>query len=442
MATAVANLQNFMEALREAEKATKSARVTFTTTPQCENGEPERSYIQNLKLRIDRSIILHLEQALQAYGNQPSLQDNIEDPHKMMFTEEKIGHHYATKTKTLRVFWNMWVLREFQPHFGKIVNDGSWMFFEHEDKQFPVTVQYETQTQTQQAILRGVPTRHPELLQQFLGSIMQHLANKGNISKEAEIMTCAPRSHTRNAGEMPEYLHATEWLITYKDNRPGQNGTIPVGPTGPALEWQVLRPRRPHVPLDTVPTLANYPVREVQYAAMVENNEIQTDDFVNITSEEFAAQVNQTQEAHTETQDTSATPPVQQMEEDHQEAPNTEEHDNLVDPQHTTANQQDGTNEAMIQREEGPREAGNTEDSEDVVSAETRTVASNTATSGLDNSEEAHNNLQDLIGEESQRRITRASTKKREQQGSPKKKLATGPSPTASPQKKAHAIRK
>eukprot|EP00889_Picochlorum_renovo_P004799 jgi/Picre1/31829/NNA_007178.t1 len=416
MATAVANLQNFMEALREAEKATKSARVTFTTTLQCENGEPERSYIQNLKLRIDRSIILHLEQGLQAYGNQPLLQDNIEDPHKMMFTEEKIGHHYATKTKTLRVFWNMWVLREFQPHFGKIVNDGSWMFFEHEDKQFPVTVQYETQTQTQQAILRGVPTRHPELLQQFLGSIMQHMANKGNISKEAEIITCAPRSHTRNAGEMPEYLHATEWLITYKDSRPGQNGTIPVGPTGPALEWQ--------------------------YAAMVENNEIQTDDFVNITSEEFAAQVNQTQEADTETQDTSATQPAQQMEEDQQEAPNTEETDNLVDPQHTTANQQDGTNEAMTQREEGPREAGNTEDSEDVVSAETRTVASNIATSDLGNSEEAHNNLQDLIGEESQRRVTRASTKKREQQGSPKKKLATGPSPTASPQKKAHAIRK
>eukprot|EP00889_Picochlorum_renovo_P005208 jgi/Picre1/32238/NNA_007584.t1 len=266
---------------------------------------------------------------------------------------------------------------------------------------FPVTVLYDTQTQTQQAILRGVPTRHPELLQQFLGSIMQHLANKGNISKEAELVAWAPRSHTRNAEKCQSTSMQQNGSSHTRTARPGQNGTIPVGPNGPALEWQVLRPRRPHVPLDTVPTLANYPVREVQYAAMVENNEIQTDDFVNITSEEFAAQVNQTQEAHTETQDTSATQPVQQMEEDQQEAPNTEEHDNLVDPQHTTANQQDGTNEAMAQREEGPREASNTEDSEDGVSAETRTVASNTATSGLGNSEEAHNNLQDLIGEES-----------------------------------------
>lgn len=96
----------------------------------------------------------------------------------------------------------------------------------------------------------------------------------------------------------------------------------------------------------------------------------------------------------------------------------------------------------MTQKENGPREAGNTEDSEDVVSAATHTVTSNTELSDLGNSDEAHNNLQDLIGGEGQRRITRASTKKREQQGSPKKKLATGPSPTASPQKKAHAIRK
>lgn len=141
MAKDAIELEDFMEALREAEKAHKPTRVTFTTTLQCENGEPERSYIKHLKLRIDRSIILHLEQGLKNYGNQPLLQDNIEDPYKMMFIEE-ISHHYATNTKTLRIFWSMWVLRELRPHFEQIVKDGSWMSFEHEGKQFPTTVQF------------------------------------------------------------------------------------------------------------------------------------------------------------------------------------------------------------------------------------------------------------------------------------------------------------
>jgi hypothetical protein len=124
MAMDAIELEDLMEALCEAEKVLKPTRVTFTTTLQCENGELERSYTQHLKLRIDRSIILHLEQGLKNYGSQP-LQDNIDDPHKMMFTEEKISHHYATNTKTLRIFWSMWVLRELRPHLEQIVKDGS-----------------------------------------------------------------------------------------------------------------------------------------------------------------------------------------------------------------------------------------------------------------------------------------------------------------------------
>ena len=327
MATEIASgsvnaLANYLSDLQEVEKKAQPTRVTFTTTMQCDDGEPEPSYIQNLKFQVYRSLTKYLAQRWNSYDSQLLFADNVDNPYNNMYEEGGLGHHYASKTKTLRIFWNMWTTRDLLPHLKTIVQDASWMTFEHENSQFPTTVQYTSHRRTHQAVLYGIPTLYPELYNKYVPHIMEELAKKGIISKEAELLTISPRGFTSNEGASPEIPNATQLTVEYVDSQPGKSATLPI-PGDPNLTpwfWKPLRPRRTHVPLDTVPSLTHYPVREVQYATMLETNEIQNDDLTDLEQAAKTTQQKQ-EEQNTGTQNKQ---PTTQKKTDNQNKDNQE----------------------------------------------------------------------------------------------------------------------
>ena len=154
------------------------------------------------------------------------------------------------------------------------------------------------------------------------------------------------------------------------DSQPGKFATLPI-PGDPNLTpwfWKPLRPRRTHVPLDTVPSLTHYPVREVQYATMLETNEIQNDDLTDLEQAAKTTQQKQ-EEQNTGTQNKQ---PTTQKKTDNQNKDN-QEMITTTEPSNTTPTEPE--QEPINQTDKKQKPATTRKRQQDILSKEPQPMA-------------------------------------------------------------------